>query len=196
VVAALAAARYVLPRIFRPVAKVPELMLVVSLGWCFLLGLVAAHPSVGLSMEMGALIAGVAMATFPYNLDVIARVLSIRDFFITLFFVALGMQIPMPQVDVLVMAAVVGTVLVATRLAGVFGLLHLLGAGHWGSLLPTINLAQMSEFALVIVAIGVKLGHVGQESLTVVIWAFARPSRSWRSRPPIKSRPATAWSGS
>ena len=45
---------------------------------------------------MGALIAGVTISTFPYNLDVIAKIVSIRDFFITLFFVALGMGIPNP----------------------------------------------------------------------------------------------------
>ena len=43
---------------------------------------------------MGALIAGVSMSTFPYNVDVIAKVINIRDFFVTLFFVALGMKIP------------------------------------------------------------------------------------------------------
>ena len=54
---------------------------------------------------MGALIAGVGMSTFPYNLDVIAKVINIRDFFVTLFFVALGMQIPMPTPWALAMAA-------------------------------------------------------------------------------------------
>ncbi len=58
---------------FRSVAKIPELVVVVSLGWCFLVALVADHPRVGLSMEMGALIAGVSLATFPYNLEVVAR---------------------------------------------------------------------------------------------------------------------------
>ena len=45
---------------------------------------------------MGALIAGVMVSTFPYTLDVVAKVTSIRDFFVTLFFVALGMAIPVP----------------------------------------------------------------------------------------------------
>ena len=50
---------------------------------------------------MGALIAGVSLSTFPYALDVTAKVTSLRDFFITLFFVALGMMIPVPTLSVL-----------------------------------------------------------------------------------------------
>lgn len=173
VAAALLASRYLLPRIFDLIAKVPELMLVLSLGWCFFVGLVAAWPRVGLSMEMGALIAGVSLATFPYNLDVNAKVLNIRDFFITLFFVSLGMQIPFPTASTLALAAVASLVLILTRLGGVFGVLYVQRAGHWAALLPTINLAQMSEFSLVIVAIGLGLGHVSQGLLAVVMWTFA-----------------------
>src|SRR4051812_43637231 len=70
---ALLASRHILPHVFRSVAQIPELMLVMTLGWCFLIALVAAHPWIGLSMEMGSLIAGIALATFPYNLDVVAK---------------------------------------------------------------------------------------------------------------------------
>jgi predicted Kef-type K+ transport protein len=94
VAASLAISKYILPRIFKSIAKIPELVLVSSLGWCFLVCGAASY--MGLSLEMGALIAGVAISTFPYNLDVIAKVVNIRDFFVTLFFVALGMQIPNP----------------------------------------------------------------------------------------------------
>ena len=170
---ALAASRFVLPLIFHVVAKLPELLLVLSLGWCFLVAIAAAHPFVGLSMEMGALIAGVSLATFPYNLDVIAKVVSIRDFFITIFFVALGMQIPMPTSQVLGVSLVIVIVALVIRAFGVFGILQFLRAGHRTSLLPSINLSQVSEFALVIVALGIGFGHVGQESLTYIIWVFS-----------------------
>ncbi|MDQ3264615.1 MAG: cation:proton antiporter [Myxococcota bacterium] len=173
VAVSLVTSRYVLPRIFQVIAKVPELMLVISLGWCFLVGLVAAHPSIGLSMEMGALIAGVSLATFPYNLDVNAKVLNIRDFFITLFFVSLGMQIPMPTVSALLLAALASAVLLLTRAVGIFGVLHVQKAGHFTSLLPALNLSQMSEFSLVILSLGVSFGHITGELLTVAIWTFA-----------------------
>jgi len=173
VTASLLLSRYVLPRIFHSVAKLPELMLVTSLGWCFLVCLVAAHPKVGLSMEMGALIAGVSLATFPYNLDVIGKVVTIRDFFITLFFVALGMQIPTPESGVLVLALVMALVALGVRLVGIFGVLYVMKGGHRASLLATINLAQVSEFSLVILSIGVGLGHLSRETLTSVVWVFS-----------------------
>ncbi len=159
VVFSLAASRYLLPRLFALIAKVPELLLVTALAWCFLVSGVAS--ALGLSREMGALIAGVGMSTFPYNLDVIAKVVNIRDFFVTLFFVALGMQIPMPTTATLAgghrrfglprghpLRSRSFPILLATRL------------GLRASLLPAINLAQMSEFSLVILALGLSLGHV------------------------------------
>jgi hypothetical protein len=74
----LGVSRYALPRFFSFVAKVPELMLIAALAWCFLVS--GAADALGLSREMGALIAGVSMSTFPYNIDVIAKVTNIRDF--------------------------------------------------------------------------------------------------------------------
>lgn len=173
VAAALAASRWLLPHLFRAAAKAPELMLIISLGWCFLVCLVAAHPLVGLSMEMGALIAGVALATFPYNLEVIAKVVSIRDFFITLFFVALGMQIPVPTPEVLAVAGGIVLIALLVRFVGVFGVLEALGSGHRISLLTNINLGQVSEFSLVILALGVSYGHIDADILTYIIWVFA-----------------------
>lgn len=173
VAGAFAASKYLLPHIFRSVAKIPELLLVISLGWCFLVAQIAALPQVGLSMEMGALIAGVSLATFPYNLDVIAKVVGIRDFFITLFFVALGMQIPIPTISVLFVALIIAVVLILTRLLGIFAILYPLGAGRRASLLATINLSQMSEFSLVIVMLGVGYGHLAAKEVSTLIWAFS-----------------------
>lgn len=64
------------------VAKIPELTLLMSVGWCF--AVCAAALGFGLSLEMGALIAGVSISTFPYNLDVVAKTITLRDFSITI----------------------------------------------------------------------------------------------------------------
>ncbi len=91
---ALLISRYTLPHLFQLIAHLPELVLVGALAWCFAMAEFAEF--LGLSRVMGALIAGVSLSTFPYALDVTAKVTSLRDFFITLFFVALGMNIPVP----------------------------------------------------------------------------------------------------
>jgi Kef-type K+ transport system membrane component KefB len=170
VAASLALSRYLLPRVFGFVAKVPELLLVTALAWCFLVSGVASW--MGLSREMGALVAGVGMSTFPYSLDVIAKVINIRDFFVTLFFVALGMRIPFPTPWALSVAAGASLFLVATRFATVFPILHATGAGVRSGLLGAINLSQMSEFSLVIAALGLALHHIDPSTVAVLTFIF------------------------
>ena len=167
----LLVSKALLPQLFRSVAKLPELMLIGSLAWCFMVS--AAADWAGLSCEMGALVAGISISTFPYNMDVVAKVVSIRDFFVTLFFVALGMQIPMPTIDVIEIALIASAFLVASRFIVVFPILRWLGLGHRTSLLPAINLAQMSEFAMVIAAIGIGYQHIDQRTVSILIFVFA-----------------------
>ncbi len=122
VAVSLLVSKTVLPRVFQSVAKVPELVLIGSLAWCFIVS--AAANAAGLSREMGALIAGVSISTFPYNMDVVAKVVSIRDFFVTLFFVALGMQIPIPTAEVIGLALLASAFLLLSRFVVVFPLLR------------------------------------------------------------------------
>ena len=166
----LALSRYALPRFFYFVAKVPELMLIAAFAWCFLVS--GAADGLGLSREMGALIAGVSVSTFPYNVDVIAKVINIRDFFVTLFFVALGMKIPEPPVAIVTAAAGMSLFVLASRLIAVFPVLYLLGNGLRASLIPSINLAQMSEFSLVIASLGLSLDHISAELVGTLTFVF------------------------
>lgn len=170
VVTALAVARFVLPAIFRRVARLPELMLVGALAWCFLIGELAAQ--LNLSRAMGALVAGVALSTFPYALDVGAKVTSLRDFFVTLFFMGLGLAIPVPSWGVVGLAAGVAVFTVASRLVTTFAPLYLMRTGLRISLLPAINLSQISEFSLVILALGLQAGHIAGDVSAAVSLAF------------------------
>jgi Kef-type K+ transport system membrane component KefB len=170
VVGGFALSKYVLPYLFRTVAKAPELVLVSALGWCFFLA--GAASLIGLSREMGALIAGVSLSTFPYNFDVVAKAVSIRDFFVTLFFVALGMQITIPSLQVLELALFASVFVIVSRVV-VVPILYALRLGLRTSIVPAINLAQVSEFSIVIASLGVTMGQIKQDVLTVVIVTFA-----------------------
>ena len=168
----MAVSRYLLPAIFRHVARLPELVQVGALAWCFLVGELAER--LHLSREMGALIAGVALSTFPYALDVTAKVTSLRDFFVTLFFVGLGMQIPMPTPALVGWALAFAGFVVVSRFATVFTPLYLMRQGLRTSLIPAINLSQVSEFSLVVLAIGAQAGHLGNPATSgMVALAFA-----------------------
>jgi len=164
--------KYILPKLFKSIAKVPELVLVSSLAWCFLVCGLAYYSN--LSIEMGALIAGISISTFPYNLDVIAKVVNIRDFFVTLFFVSLGMQIPNPfnDLSILITASVASAFLIISRIIVIFPILYFLKNGLRISLLTSINLTQLSEFSLVIAALGVSAGHISRDTLSVIIFIF------------------------
>ena len=165
---AMLMSRYLLPLLFRSIAKLPELMLIGALAWCFTVSILAAW--LGLSREMGALIAGVSISTFPYSLDVIAKVISLRDFFITLFFVTLGAKVPRPSLDVVLLALAGSGFLIVSRFLSVTPILYLLKYGNRASFLPALNLAQVSEFSLVIAALGVGLGHIEQRLLSVILF--------------------------
>jgi Kef-type K+ transport system membrane component KefB/voltage-gated potassium channel Kch len=167
---ALLLSRYVLPRIFHRIARSPELMLLGALAWCFLIAAIAER--LHLSREMGSLIAGVSLSTFPYALDVTAKVTTLRDFFITLFFVALGMTIPIPNISVVGLALVIALFTVASRLLTTFAPLYLMRQGLRASLLPAINLAQISEFSLVVIQTGIAAGHLRGATSSAASFAF------------------------
>jgi Kef-type K+ transport system membrane component KefB len=167
VVVTFAVSRYVLPAVFRGVARVPELMQVGAIAWCFLIGEFGQR--LHLSREMGALVAGVALSTFPYALDVTAKVISLRDFFVTLFFVAIGMQIPLPTGGLLRWALVFAAFVVVTRIATTFTPLYLMRQGLRTSIVPALNLCQVSEFSLVVLAIGAQAGHLASPATSGIV---------------------------
>jgi Kef-type K+ transport system membrane component KefB len=183
VLAALVA-RAVLSRAFHIVARSPELVVTVALGWCFGVGLFGANlgtvahaigidADIAVSMEMGALIAGATIATSPYAYEVVSRVIHLRDFFVTLFFVGLGMSIPVPDgASVLVLAAIVAVVSIAVRFLVFLPILYVTGLDRRNAVDVSAKLAQVSEFCLVIAYLGSRLGHIDGATTSVVIFAF------------------------
>ena len=170
VATALVLSRYVLPWLFHQIARRPELILLGALAWCFLIGEIAER--LHLSREMGSLVAGVSLSTFPYALDVTAKVTTLRDFFITLFFVALGMTIPIPGASVIGLALMIAAFTVVSRVVTTFAPLYLMKQGLRASLLPAINLAQISEFSLVVIQTGVTANHISTETSSAASFAF------------------------
>ena len=166
--------RYVLRRIFARIDKTPEMVVAMSIAWCtFMAGL---GSWIGMSMEMGALIGGAAIASFPYGVHVTAKVLPLRDFFLTLFFLSIGMKIPFPDVSTLTMAIVIVLFVIVSRLITVYPILSLTGSGRRTSFITSLNLAQISEFSLVIAALGVSYGHIEQSLMSLIIYAMAMTS--------------------
>jgi voltage-gated potassium channel Kch len=114
----------------------------------------------------------VSLSTFPYALDVTAKVTTLRDFFITLFFVALGMTIPIPNGSVIGLALAIAFFTVVSRVLTTFVPLYLMKQGLRASLLPALNLAQISEFSLVVIQTGITAGHIQTQTASAASFAF------------------------
>ena len=169
--AGFALSLWVLRPVFTAIAKAPEMVVAVSIGWCALVA--GGAGALGLSMEMGALVAGLSISAFPYSLHVTAKTLPLRDFFLTLFFMSLGMKLTAPRLDMAGTVAVVVAFTIASRVLSVYPLLAFSGAGRRSAFITALNLSQISEFFLVIAALGVTYRHIARATVAVIIYAMA-----------------------
>jgi voltage-gated potassium channel Kch len=96
----------------------------------------------------------------------------VRDFFLTLFFVALGMKMPSPSGRLLLLTAAAAAFVVASRFVVMFPIFRLLRLDPRTAGVVAINLAQVSEFSLVIVSLGLSYGHVSEEIASLVLYAL------------------------
>jgi Kef-type K+ transport system membrane component KefB len=167
VLVAFLLSRYALAPLFEASARRPELVLLSSVAWCFVVSGLAER--MGLSPEMGALIAGLSISAFPYGADVISKITGVRDFFVTLFFVTLGMKVAMPTATVLAHAVLIAAFVLASRLVAVVPAVTLSGNGAYAGMVAALNLAQISEFSLVILALGAGYGHVSAGAREVIL---------------------------
>jgi len=172
-VGALFYAKFVVPVVLLYSSKSVELMLVLALAWCFFVCCAAILPFINLSMELASLVAGMALAMFPFSHDFNSKIKFIRDFFITIFFAGLGMLIPVPTFQTLGMAVLVVVIILLSRMVSIFLIAVAVGGGKRLASLATINLSQLSEFGLIICMLGYKAGHVDNETMAIMIWAFA-----------------------
>ena len=163
--------RYALKYVFQSIAKTPEMVLAVSIGWCAAIATAAAW--MGLSKEMGALVAGLSISAFPYSIHVTAKTLPLRDFFLTLFFMSLGMKIIAPTWSMVVPVLTIIGFVIVSRFLSIYPLAVLAGAGRRTGFIASLNLAQISEFSLVIASLGVVYKHIAPQTVALAIYAMA-----------------------
>lgn len=172
-VVAFSYAKFVMPAVLFYAKNSVELMLVLALAWCFFMCCTAVQPWVDLSMEIASLIAGASLGAFPFSDDFNSKVKYIRDFFATLFFGWIGMQIPLDTLGgCLGKAILLSIIILAIRWVSIYLLVVTLGGGGRLGALATINLSQMSEIGLVITMLGLKFGQLGEETSTILILVF------------------------
>ena len=158
---------YVLPRFQRFFAKSQEFLFVFSIAWG--LGIASLFSYAGLTIEVGALIAGVLLSVSPYNLEISSRMKPLRDFFLISFFLLLGAQLTVGNIGSLVFPAILFSLLI---LIGnpliVMTLMAIEGYTKKTNFLAGLTVAQISEFSLILIALGVRVGHLQPEVLSLM----------------------------
>ncbi|MBI4836020.1 MAG: cation:proton antiporter [Candidatus Abawacabacteria bacterium] len=152
---------------YHRIAHSQELLILVSLSWCF--GIALAAQAMGFSREMGAFLAGLSLANLPYALEISAKSRIIRDFFITIFFVTLGAGMIFTKLSIIVLPllALSAFVIIGNPLI-VLVIMRLLGFDSRSSFFTGITIAQISEFSFILITLGAKLGHVDQTIVSII----------------------------
>lgn len=158
---------YILPGFIRKIAKSQELLFLFSIGWCFLLGFLFSY--LGFSIEIGALLAGVSLSMSPYHVEISSKVRPLRDFFIILFFIFLGSQMQTSNFISLIKPALIFSLFVFIfKFLILVAIIGALGYTKRNGFFTGLSLVQVSEFSLILVALGVSLGHLNQDVLSLV----------------------------
>ncbi|WP_404415347.1 cation:proton antiporter [Vreelandella aquamarina] len=159
--------RYIANPLTEQLAKTPELLVIYAIAQAALFA--AIGDLIGLGMEVGGLLAGVALASTRYRESISARLAPLRDFLLLFFFIALGSTLDLSLLDAHIPAAILfslfvllGNPLIVLIIMGAMGYRKRTG------FLAGLTVAQISEFSLIFIAMGVSLGHVQQDVLGLV----------------------------
>lgn len=167
-VAALAAlGRFVLPRVLHAFARSTEALVLFGIAWAVFVG--AASERLGFSLELGAFLAGVSIASTRYRDAIGGRLTSVRDFLLLFFFVALGATLTVDSIwQQLPMALAFSAFVLLVKPAVAMAILLALGYGRRTSFVTALALGQISEFSLILVATAATLGHLERESIGAI----------------------------
>lgn len=156
--------RWVLPVVVASMARSQELLLVFAIAWG--VALAALGEWAGFSKEAGAFMAGFSLASTPYREAMNARLTGIRDFLLLFFFIDLGAKLDFSTLSAEVVPALVlsAFVLIGNPLI-VMGIMGFMGYRKRTGFMAGLTVAQISEFSIVFVAMGITLGHIGVQAL-------------------------------
>jgi len=150
----------ILPKTVKYFSSNQELLFLFTMTWCFLWSAVA-H-TLGFSIEIGALLAGIALADIPFHYEMEVKIRRIRDFFLIIFFVSLGSMVNIGELmsnpnflyhisSLTILAFLINPFII-------FQLLKHTKLTFRTIFLTSLNFSQMSEFAFIILGLGIKNG--------------------------------------
>ena len=159
--------RKILPLMLDKISRSQELLFLTSLAWCF--GIATVVVKAGFSIEIGGFLAGLALANSSEHFQISAKIKSLRDFFILIFFVILGSSLIFSDFSGLTLPIIIFSlfVLIGNPLI-VLIIMGLMGYRKRTGFLCGVTTAQISEFSLILAALGLKLGHLNEKVVSLI----------------------------
>lgn len=156
-----------LPKLSDFFAKSQEYLFLFSLAWGF--GMASLFNWLGFSIEIGALVAGITLSVSPYNQEMGAKLKPLRDFFVVMFFVLLGLKMGIQNFPQLILPIIVFAILnILIKPFLITGTLIMLGFNRKVGFFAGIALSQVSEFSMILGLVGTKLGHIDNQTLSLL----------------------------
>jgi len=159
---------FFISKLFKYLAHHTDLLFLFSIAWCFAVSGIFSY--LGFSIEMGAFVAGVSLANMAYTEEMTLKLLPLRDFFLILFFITLGSEINWSGMGNMIVPIIllVLFVLIVKSLVTFWASLSV-GFSKRTSFYSAMSLSQVSEFSLIIAAIGLSLGHINKDISSIII---------------------------
>ncbi|MFA5134696.1 MAG: cation:proton antiporter family protein [Patescibacteria group bacterium] len=159
----------VFPWLFDKLATSHELLFVTSVAWAFGISAFVSSDFIGLSTEIGGFLAGVALAKSLEQYQIASQMRPLRDFFILIFFIVLGTTLVIEQIgSILVPAIILSVFVIIGNPIIVLTVMGILGFKKKTSFYSSVTVAQISEFSLILMAMGFALGQVTSQDVSLV----------------------------
>jgi len=158
--------RYLLPKLLDKIADSGELLFLFTLAWCF--GAASMLYAIGFSLEIGAIMSGIALSSSPYQLGISSRIKPLRDFFLILFFIVLGSELGLSSIGTILAPAVILSLFILIGNPFIlYVLFRRLKFTRRNSFLAGLTAAQVSEFGFVLLFAGRQAGHLQGNEVAV-----------------------------
>ncbi|HZX10485.1 MAG TPA: cation:proton antiporter [Acidobacteriota bacterium] len=170
VIAVVIIARYLMPRILYLIVKtrVREIFLITSLFLC--LGMAFLTSSLGLSLALGAFLAGIIISESEYSYQVTSEIMPFKDLFISLFFISIGLLLNLKfawNAKFTIFSLVI--IVIFLKALIVFFVVKIMRYPTSIALVSGLGLAQIGEFSFVLANVGKTIGLISEEIFQIFI---------------------------
>lgn len=160
---------YIFPFLISKLSNSQEILFLFSLAWAFTFAGFVSSDYIGFSIEIGGFLAGLALANTIESVAIVSKVRPLRDFFVTLFFIALGADLVFESVKEIIAPVIVFSIFaILIKPLIIMIIMRFLNQKSRTSFMTGVSLAQISEFSLILAFLGKEVGHVGDEVISLM----------------------------